>query len=182
MIQFRIQSTPNPQARKYIVNQELKKTGKVSYKSAEECQHVPMAQALLSLAGVTQVHFYQNTVSVTQDGTVDWAQLDQQVQQAIRQLMDFHNPDFIDYLSNPVEKKYLTPELQKIDAILERTIRPGLQMDGGDLELLELENHLLTVRYLGACGGCPSSMTGTLEAIRGILKSEYDEQIEVVAL
>jgi Fe-S cluster biogenesis protein NfuA len=134
------------------------------------------------LAGVTQVHFYQNTVTLTQDGSLEWSVLDQQVQQAIRQLMDFHDPNFFDTLKPPAQKKHLSPDLQKIEDILDRTIRPGLQMDGGDLELVELENHLLTVRYLGACGGCPSSMTGTLDAIRGILQSEFDEQIEVVAL
>lgn len=182
MIRFRIQSTPNPQARKYMIDRPLKTAGKVSYKQAEECQHVPLAQALLCLVGVTQVHFYQNTVTITQDGSLDWSVLDQQVQQAIRQLMDFHDPDFLDTLTPPVQKKHLSEDLQKIEDILDRTIRPGLQMDGGDLELLELENHLLTVRYLGACGGCPSSMTGTLDAIRGILQTEFDEQIEVVAL
>ena len=182
MIRFRIQSTPNPHARTYMIDRPLKTIGKVSYKEAEACQHVPLAQALLCLIGVTQVHFYQNTVTITQDGSLEWGMLDQQVQQAIRQLLDFHDPNFLDTLAPPTQKKHLSPELQKIEDILDRTIRPGLQMDGGDLELVELEDNLLTVRYLGACGGCPSSMTGTLDAIRGILQTEFNAQIEVVAL
>ena len=47
MLQFRIQSTPNPLARKYVLSQDLKREGKVSYQQANQCQHVPLANALL---------------------------------------------------------------------------------------------------------------------------------------
>jgi Fe-S cluster biogenesis protein NfuA len=72
--------------------------------------------------------------------------------------------------------------LQQIDEILERTVRPGLQADGGDLEILELDGNILTIRYEGACGGCPSAMMGTLEAIKSILRHEFNPDLEVVAV
>ena len=55
MLQFRIQSTPNPNVRKYVINEELKGVGRVSYKSAEECEYVPLALALINIPGVVQV-------------------------------------------------------------------------------------------------------------------------------
>ena len=72
--------------------------------------------------------------------------------------------------------------MDRIDKILDDMIRPSLQMDGGDIELVDLTDHILTVRYMGACGGCPSSMSGTLEAIRSIIKDELDQEIEIVAI
>ena len=57
MLQFRIQSTPNPNARKYILSVDVKAEGKVSYKEASECDHVPMAKSILNVLGVSQVHF-----------------------------------------------------------------------------------------------------------------------------
>ena len=44
---------------------------------------------------------------------------------------------------------------------------------------MSYEDHVLVVKYQGACGTCPSSATGTLEAIKGILRDEYDPEIEV---
>ena len=81
-----------------------------------------------------------------------------------------------------MSRQNLSPELQKIEEILDRTIRPGLQGDGGDIEIIKFEENKVYVMYQGACGTCPSSTTGTLMAIEGILKDEYDPAIEVIPL
>ena len=92
-----------------------------------------------------------------------------------------HDIEFEDFLDQN-KKKELSPELSEIDQILENTIRPGLQADGGDIELIDLDNNILTLKYLGACDSCPSAMTGTLEAIRSILHDQYNEDLEVIAI
>ena len=79
-------------------------------------------------------------------------------------------------------RQNLSPEQQKIEEILDRTIRPGLQGDGGDIEILKYEDKKVYVTYQGACGTCPSSTTGTLMAIESILKDEFDPAIEVIPL
>ncbi len=61
-------------------------------------------------------------------------------------------------------------------------MRPGLQGDGGDLTVLKYEEKKVYVHYEGACDSCPSSTGGTLMAIEGILKDEFDPLIEVVAV
>ncbi|MEZ4871765.1 MAG: NifU family protein [Bdellovibrionales bacterium] len=55
---------------------------------------------------------------------------------------------------------------------MDRTIRPGLQADGGDLEILEFKDNEIKILYMGACGDCPSAMMGTLDAIQNILRHE----------
>lgn len=50
----------------------------------------------------------------------------------------------------------------RVEAALER-LRPALQADGGDVELLEIEDAVVRIKMLGACGGCPMSMM-TLKA------------------
>ena len=182
MLQFRIQGTPNPLARKYVLNRTLKNEGKISYKDINACKHIPLASELLSNLGITQVHFFENVLTITQNGQFDWSSIDESVQNIVTSNMDSHDPNFEDYIEESKTKPPLSPELQKIDDILEKTIRPGLQMDGGDVELLDLEQNILTIRYMGACGGCPSSMTGTLEAIRHIIREQYSEDIEIVAV
>jgi Fe-S cluster biogenesis protein NfuA len=69
--------------------------------------------------------------------------------------------------------------MQQIEEILDRKIRPGLQGDGGDLVVKDFKDNVLIVKYQGACGTCPSSTTGTLEAIRSILKDDFHPDVEV---
>ena len=74
------------------------------------------------------------------------------------------------------------PKLVQINELLDERIRPYLAGDGGWLEVLDLEDHTLTIRYEGACGSCPSSLTGTLMAIENMIRDEVDPDISVVAI
>ena len=74
------------------------------------------------------------------------------------------------------------PKLREIDALLDERIRPYLARDGGWLEIIGLEENTLRIRYEGACGSCPSSLTGTLMAIENMIKEEIDPEIEVIAI
>jgi Fe-S cluster biogenesis protein NfuA len=65
--------------------------------------------------------------------------------------------------------------------LLDEQIRPYLQGDGGDLHVLGLEGDRLTVHYQGACGSCPSSLSGTLVGIEQLLRT-IEPDIEVVAI
>lgn len=183
-VQIRTQRTPNPNAWKFILNRTVKVEGKVSYTDARECSHVPLATALLKLANVTQVHFFDTVLTITQNGASDWQILADSVAIIIRAQIDTHNPTFADHPERQGSNRTppSSPDLVAIEEILDRTVRPGLQADGGDVEVLELDGNILTVRYQGACGGCPSSMAGTLQAIEGILRTEYNPYLEVVAL
>jgi len=78
----------------------------------------------------------------------------------------------------------MSENLKKIDEILNNTIRPAMQADGGDLELIEYneETKVLTIKYQGACGSCPMSTMGTLMAIKEILTEQFDPAIDVKPL
>lgn len=49
-------------------------------------------------------------------------------------------------------------------------IRPQLQADGGDVELVNVENGTVTVRLKGACAGCPMSQITLKQGIEAYLK------------
>ncbi len=71
---------------------------------------------------------------------------------------------------------------EKIKSVLDQ-IRPYLQADGGDLDLIEITDDLVVkVRLTGACGTCPMR-TMTLKAgVEGTLKKEIPEVKEVEAV
>ena len=95
-----------------------------------------------------------------------------------------HDPGFVDNLApdKNASRANHTAEMLRVEEILDREIRPGLQADGGDLEILELDGNILTIKYQGACGGCPSAQMGTLQAIEMILRNEHNPYLEVVAV
>jgi Fe-S cluster biogenesis protein NfuA len=60
-------------------------------------------------------------------------------------------------------------------------IRPLLQRDGGDVELIEVRDGVVTVRLKGACSGCPMSQMTLKNGIEKLLKKELPEIISVQA-
>jgi Fe-S cluster biogenesis protein NfuA len=63
----------------------------------------------------------------------------------------------------------------KINKIVDEKIRPGVQMDGGDIEIVDVENGIVKVRLHGACSGCPSSTATLFGGVERILKAEIPE-------
>ncbi len=63
------------------------------------------------------------------------------------------------------------------------TIRPALNADGGDVELVEVtEDGIAKVKLVGACGGCPMSQMTLQMGIERVLKKEIPELKSVVAV
>jgi Fe-S cluster biogenesis protein NfuA len=71
---------------------------------------------------------------------------------------------------------------EKVELALTK-IRPALQADGGDVELVEIgPNGVVKVRLKGACGGCPMSQLTLKMGIERILKKEVPEVTSVEAV
>ena len=69
---------------------------------------------------------------------------------------------------------------EKVLAVLQK-IRPQLQMDGGDVELVDVsKDGVVKLRLTGACGHCPMSQMTLKNGIEKILKQEVPEVKEVV--
>jgi len=70
---------------------------------------------------------------------------------------------------------------EKVEEVLNK-IRPSLIMDGGNVELVEVDDGTVKVRLVGACAGCPMSTMTLKMGIEKILKQEIPEIKEVVAV
>ena len=180
---IQMQNTPNPNAVKIILEKDvITDERKVTFTSKAECPNVPLASGLFDVPSVVQIHFFQNVITVTKDDSRDWTEVAPEMEEVVSNLMGLHNPDF-ELAPEKTSRSTtdMSPELQEINSILDRTIRPGLQSDGGDMEIIEFrDNNELLIRYEGACGSCPSSTAGTLYAIEGILRDEYHPEIKVI--
>lgn len=176
-ILVRTQMTPNPYALKFVVNHGLRNEGKATFVNSLEAEGLPLVYNMFLIDGVKQVHLFQNTLTVTHTGELESGDLAEQVISVIKSRLVVHDADFKmpgEVKKEVKDRSQLPAALQMIEEILDRTIRPGLQADGGDVEVMSFENNELRILYQGACGGCPSSMMGTLDAIQGILRQELN--------
>lgn len=182
---IRTQETPNPFALKFIANQAFKNEGKVTFYNKVEAENLPLVRDLFDIEGVKQVYLFQNTITITHDGMMMDEDFSKQVTAVLHSRYPIHDPNFKAQEEDSSFKKSERPQhndplLMQMEEVLDRTIRPGLQADGGDIEILKLDGNELYIAYQGACGGCPSSMMGTLDAIQGILRHELPMQDLIV--
>jgi len=70
---------------------------------------------------------------------------------------------------------------EKVEKSLDK-VRPALMADGGNVELIEVEDGIVKVKLTGACSGCPMSQMTLKLGIERHLKKEIPEIKEVVAV
>jgi len=71
---------------------------------------------------------------------------------------------------------------EKVRDLIENEIRPALQMDGGDIELVGFEGNNVQVRLRGACSGCPGAAMTLKMGVERRLKQVVPELGEVIAV
>ena len=182
-----IEPTPNPNAMKFVLKDPLTWGMSRSYASAEDAKDDPLASALFDIEHVSNVFYVDHWITVTQDGKADWQELMRKLAVPIREApaADAQSAQLAQQSETMMNADNLSEadkeRLEKINAILDEQVRPYLQGDGGDLYVMGLDGNRLMVHYQGACGSCPSSISGTLAGIESLVKT-IEPEIEVVAV
>jgi NFU1 iron-sulfur cluster scaffold homolog, mitochondrial len=179
--------TPNPNARKFVLKEPLTYGISRSYESAEQASDDALASRLFAIPHVTNVFYVDNWVTVTQDGQADWKELMRELAEPIRDApaAEKQSGEFAQAAAWLAEDDQLSEtdkaKLEQINELLDQEVRPYLQGDGGDLYVVGLEDGVLKVHYQGACGSCPSSISGTLAGIESLVR-RIDPELEVIAV
>ena len=183
-----IQETPNPNAVKFILKEPVTNGVARQFDAADKAESDPLARALFDTGRVVSVFYMDNMVTVEKDNEGDWDDLLPELAVPIRAAESVANTNAAARTDASTIGGALgavmsdDPRLVQINEILDEKVRPALMSDGGYLEVLGIKNNTLSIRYQGACGSCPSSLTGTLMAIEGMIKQEVDPELEVIAV
>ncbi|HEV3468561.1 MAG TPA: NifU family protein [Pyrinomonadaceae bacterium] len=182
-----IEETPNPNAVKFILKEPVTNGTTRSFHSAAEAAEDPLGRALFEVGEVASVFYMDRMITVEKRDEADWDDLLPRLAVPIRAAeavtANGGAAPAAAGVGGPLGALMNDdPRLLRINEILDERIRPALAGDGGWLEVLSLQDNRLTIRYQGACGSCPSSLSGTLMAIEGMIQQEVDPDIEVVAL
>jgi Fe-S cluster biogenesis protein NfuA len=184
-----IQETPNPNAVKFILKEPVSHGTSHSFKSAENAGDDQLAKSLFELGDVVSVFYMDKMITVEKTDEAEWDDILPALAVPIRAAESVAvknggaNGNGAAAVGGAIAAALSDdPKVREIEAILDERIRPYLASDGGWLEIVGLENNTLKIRYEGACGSCPSSLTGTLMAIENMIKDEIDPEIEVIAV
>ncbi|MEP7149426.1 MAG: NifU family protein [Acidobacteriota bacterium] len=186
-----IQETPNPNAVKFILKEPVSHGTSHSFKAREDAVGNELAESLFAIEHVLSVFYMDKMITVEKTDDAEWDEMLPDLAVPIRAAEAAQSARASNGNGNAAAAAVGgaiaaaaadDPKLREIEAILDERIRPYLAGDGGWLEVVELTDNTLRIRYEGACGSCPSSLTGTLAAIENMIKEEIDPDIEVIAV
>ena len=180
-----IEETPNPNAVKFILREPVSNGVARQYGSPDLAENDALAKSLFDVGHVVSVFYMDRMITVEKDDEGDWDELLPALAVPIRATEAVNGSAAAAAAAVGGSIAAVTsddPRLLKINEILDEKVRPALMGDGGYLEIIGLSDNTLSIRYQGACGSCPSSLTGTLMAIESMLKQDVDPELEVIAV
>jgi Fe-S cluster biogenesis protein NfuA len=184
-----IQETPNPNAVKFILKEAVSHGTSHSFDSPEKAASDSLAKSLFDLGEVVSVFYMDKMITVEKTDEAEWDEIlpllavPIRAAEAVQTTNGANGSSAASAVGGAIAAAASdNPVVAQINELLDERIRPYLASDGGWLEILDLENKTLKIRYQGACGSCPSSLTGTLMAIENMIKDEIDPEIEVIAV
>lgn len=189
------EQTPNPETLKFVTNQMLypRKMAdfpKEQQELAEEWS--PLATALFEFEFVHGVYICNNFVTITKAPAQDWTEIMMELKTFLKKYVEDGGAivkegfEDIKAAQEAKEEEQYTGEnaelVNKIKQLLDKYVRPAVEMDGGNIKFHSFEAGVVNVVLQGSCSGCPSS-TGTLKVgIEGMLKRMVPEVKSVEAI
>ena len=180
-IHIYLESNPNPNSLKFVVNEMLIPEGfSFDFPDLESTGNAPLAKELFSYPFVDRVFYMSNFITVTKKGEVEWIEFQQTIKNHIKQFLEsgrfFIEVDEKEGL--PAQEE--TESVKKIRTILEEYIRPSVEQDGGAITFHSFENGVVKVRLQGSCSGCPSSMVTLKAGIENLFKRMMPDEVHSV--
>ena len=165
---LRHEDTPNPDARKFVLAFSLGSASKTW--TAEDEDAPELFKEVLALEGVESLFQLSTFVTVTRAKGTPWPELTTQVTEILSKL---EKP------SATNAKNYGDGDtlFERVGRFVLTDVAPFLQADGGDIELLGIEDGLVSVKLVGACGTCPSSIATLQGGVERRLKEHFPNEI-----
>lgn len=174
-LEVRGSETPNPDVRLYEVSRPVQRGRPVTAAHGEE--GVPdLAAFLLGVPGVRSLLLRGNVVSVEREPGVGWAALDRDVAGALRAW-------FVACGAIATSRADDAPRdeaWERIERAIEAEIQPYVHQHGGDIDLVDVKDKVVTVSLRGACASCPASILTLKGGVQRRLRELLPDLVERV--
>jgi NFU1 iron-sulfur cluster scaffold homolog, mitochondrial len=176
-----LESNPNPNSLKFVVNEMLVPEGiSFDFPDAESAENAPLALELFQYPFVDRVFYMSNFITVTKKGDVEWLEIQNTIKEHIKKfleegkyIIEIHEPE-------AVSTEEETETVKKIKTILEEYIRPAVEQDGGAITYHSFKEGVVKVRLQGSCSGCPSSMVTLKAGIENLFQRMMPGEVNAV--
>ena len=173
-LDLRARETPNPDGRQYLSDRWLADGRPMFFSQGSAAPW--LARSILAIEGVNTVLFRANTLTVERVPDTPWDRLDREVDAALRDyLLRCGHEITSDDLPSRTD-----PFEEDVWKVLEAKVLPGIHRDGGDLQLLGVEDGVVRVSMHGACRSCPASTATLKMGVENTLKQAFPGRIERV--
>ena len=173
-----IQETPNPNAVKFILKEPVSHGTSHSFKAVGDASSDSLAKGIFDVGNVVSVFYMDKMITVEKTDDAEWDEILPELAVPIRAAESVKPTNGNGSKAAAAVGGAIAvaasddPKLTQINQLLDERIRPYLGIEGSTVR----------IHYEGACGSCPSSLTGTLMAIENMIKDEIDPEIEVIAV
>src|SRR5437868_5814588 len=153
-----IQETPNPNAVKFILKEPVSWGTSHSFKKAEDASEDAFAKSIFEIGEVVSVFYMDKMVTVEKTDETEWDELLPELAVPIRAAEPVKQTNGNGKAAAAAVGGAIAaaasddPQIREIEALLDERIRPYLAGDGGWLEIVDLTDNTLHIRYEGACG------------------------------
>ncbi|MCH8904051.1 MAG: NifU family protein [Bacteroidetes bacterium] len=184
MVQVYTEATPNPEAIKFVSSRVLLHLEIADYPDQESASGSPFALALFEFPFVKAVFLSNNFVTIIKVAKYEWFDIQSTLREFIKTYLE-SDKEIISAgngSSSMIEDNSADSEVvKKIKELLEKYVRPAVEMDGGAIQFKSFNEGVLNLILKGSCSGCPSSVITLKAGIEGMLKQQIPELVEVVA-
>jgi Fe-S cluster biogenesis protein NfuA len=180
-IHIYLESNPNPNSLKFVVNEMLIPEGlSFDFPDAESASIAPLAKELFQYPFVDRVFYMSNFITVTKKGDVEWLEIQNVLKTHIKEFLE--SGKFIIEVNEPDQASAgeETETVKKIKTILDEYIRPAVEQDGGAITFHSFREGIVKVRLQGSCSGCPSSMVTLKAGIENLFKRMMPDEVYAV--
>jgi Fe-S cluster biogenesis protein NfuA len=187
VIEIYTEMTPNPESLKFVTNRHILPNFQLDFKTRELASGSALAKTLFEIPFVNGVFIANNFVTITKNTEYEWIEITPELKEAVKQ--------FLQSGAKPVDDALLPKDIlqeqnrtaanddpeTKIKDLLDKYVKPAVQMDGGHIEFKSFEDGVVTLALQGSCSSCPSSTLTLKSGIEGLLKRMVPEVEEVIA-
>jgi NFU1 iron-sulfur cluster scaffold homolog, mitochondrial len=177
-ISIYLESNPNPNSLKFVVNEMLVPDGmSFDFPDRESTSEAPLAEELFMYPFVERVFYMSNFITVTKRGDVEWIEIQSTLRDHIQKFLEAGKLilDAKAPAAAPAEEE--TETIKKIKNILDDYIRPAVEQDGGAITYHSFQNGIVKVTLQGSCSGCPSSTITLKAGIENLFKRMMPEEV-----
>jgi NFU1 iron-sulfur cluster scaffold homolog, mitochondrial len=179
-IHIYLESNPNPNSLKFVVNEVLIPEGlSFDFPTPTEAEEAPLAQELFMYPFVDRVFYANNFVTVTKKEDVEWMEIQETLKNHIKTFLE-SGKLILDMKAPEAPEQEETETVKKIKTILDEYIRPAVEQDGGAITFHSYLDKQVTVMLQGSCSGCPSSTVTLKAGIENLFKKMMPEEVESV--